>query len=351
VTTQTIEELASQPRNEQPKRSFASVLRNEQFVLLLAFLAMVLFFGLRSKYFFTSSTAENTLNDFAPLALLAVGEMFVIVSGGIDLSIGAIQGFSGVVSALLIRNLTLSHAGESPVAPDWHPNIVLGLGLLTAVLVGTGIGLINAFMITKVKLVPFVATLVTLGSLFSFATVFSGGRSVGEGPVKTIPLAVHWFGPFSRPVLVILLVLFLVGLLLHHTRFGRYTFAIGSNEFAARGAGINVSRHTFKVYGFAGFLAGLSGFYLYLRLGSGAPTTGFGTELAAIAAVVIGGASLTGGVGKIVGTLLGALMISTIFSGLIQVGVSPNWQRNAVAALIFVAAALQANSFGKRNRK
>jgi ribose transport system permease protein len=352
VTAQaTVETIGIKPPEQtpepDPKRNLLSLLRNEQFVLLLVFLGLVAFFSLRSQYFWTLDEVNNVSNDFAPLALLAVGQMFVIVSGGIDLSVGACQGFSGVVSALLIRNLTLHYAGDIGT-PDWHPNIVLGLGLLVSVLVGTGVGLLNSFFINRAKLVPFIATLITMGGCTGLSIVLSQGRPVGEGPQKTIPLAVKWWGPFSRPVLVIFAVLVVLGLLMHLTRFGRYTFALGSNAFATRGAGINVQRQTTKIYALSGFLAGLSGFYLYLRLGTGAPTTGSGSELSAIAAVVIGGVALSGGIGRITGTILGALMIETIKSGLIQIGLNPSWKPVVVAGLIAVAATIQANRKGQR---
>jgi ribose transport system permease protein len=345
-----VEEITAEGLGAAPRRNLRSLLSNEQFVLLLVFLGLVVFFSVRSKYFFTLDEANNVANDFAPLALLAVGQMFVVVSGGIDLSVGAIQGFSGVLSALAIRNLTLHYQGD-PGTPDWHPNLVLGLGLLIAILVGLGVGLFNSFLINKAKLVPFIATLVTLGACGGLSIVFSQGRPVGEGPVKTIPLSVKWWGPFSRPVLVILAVLLVAGLVLHLTRFGRYTYALGSNSFAARGAGINIARHTTKIYALSGLLAGISGFYLYLRLGSGAATTGAGSELSAIAAVVIGGVALSGGVGRMTGTILGALMIETIKSGLIQIGLNANWKPVVVAGLIAIAATIQANRRGQGRKQ
>jgi ribose transport system permease protein len=346
-TEATIDEQNASTSDGAPRRSLKTLFSNEQFVLLLVLLGLIAFFSLRSDYFFSLDQVNNVANDFAPLALLAAGQMFVVVSGGIDLSVGAVQGFSGVVSALAIRNLTLHYQGDIGT-PDWHPNLVLGLGLLIAIMVGTGVGLLNAFLINKAKLVPFIATLITMGGCAGLSIVFSQGRPVGEGPAKTIPLAVKWLGPFSRPVLVIFVVLLVVGLFLHLTRFGRYTYALGSNAFAARGAGINVARQTAKIYALSGFLAGLSGFYLYLRLGTGAPTTGSGSELSAIAGVVIGGVALSGGVGRMTGTIIGALMIETIKSGLIQIGLNPNWKPVVVAGLIAIAATLQANRRGER---
>jgi ribose transport system permease protein len=172
--------------------------------------------------------------------------------------------------------------------------------------------------------------------------VLTKGAPIMGGPPQGITLSVPWIGPFSKPVLVVVVVVVLLWLFLHKARFGRYTYAIGSNSFAARVAGINVRRHITKVYMLSGFLAGLAGFFFYLRLGGGAPTSGFGMELDAIAAVVIGGAALAGGVGRVSGTVLGALILTTVTSGLIIVGVDPSWKRVVVAVLIAIAATLQA---------
>jgi ribose transport system permease protein len=313
-------------------RSLRSLLGNQQIVLFLVYLAMVAFFTWRNHIFFSTAVFGNILADFGPIALIAAGQMYVIVSGGIDLSVGYNLGFCGVVSALAMRNLT-THG--------WGANATLVLGVLVAVATGTCVGLINAFLINRAKLVPFISTLITLGACAGLSIVFTGGGPVGGGPSNAIRLTVPFLGPLSRPVLVVLVVVSIAGLFLHLSRFGRYTFAIGSNSFAARGAGINVTRHITKVYALSGFLAGLAGFYFYMRLGAGAPSTGAGNELDAIAAVVIGGAALTGGFGRMAGTMLGVLMITTVTSGLIIIGIAPNWKRVVVAILIAIAATVQ----------
>jgi ribose transport system permease protein len=165
---------------------------------------------------------------------------------------------------------------------------------------------------------------------------FSGG-----GPEGAIELSGPKVGPFSYPGLVIVAAVIILGLFLHKARFGMYTFAIGSNEFAARAAGINTKRHLSKIYILSGILAGCAGYYYYLRLGCGAPTSGLGGELQAIAAVVIGGAALTGGQGRISGTVIGALILTTVTSGLIIINVAANWKQVVVALLIAAAVLLQ----------
>ena len=147
-------------------------------------------------------------------------------------------------------------------------------------------------------------------------------------------MSVAKFGPLNWPGIIVIVIVLILGAYLHQTRFGRYTYAIGSNSFAARSAGINVKTHLTKVYMLSGALAGLAGMYLYIRLGVGSPSSGQSGELDAIAAVVIGGASLAGGSGRMTGTVLGAFILTTVTSGLIIIGVAPNWKQVVVALLI-----------------
>jgi ribose transport system permease protein len=325
----------------RPPRKLRGLLGNQQFILLIVYLLMVAFFTSRSRIFFSTGVYGNIFNDFGPLVLIAVGQMFVMVSGGIDLSVGYNIALSNVVAALAMRNLTLHYAGD-PGTPDWHPNVVLFIGLLVAVGTGMAVGLVNAFLINKAKLVPFIATLVSLGACKGLSTVLTHNGPIGEGPTKAISLSVPYIGPFSRPLMAVIVFIIILGLVLHLTKFGRHTFAIGSNEFAARGAGINIARHVTKVYVLSGFCAGLASFFFLLRLASGFSTTGAGNELDAIAAVVIGGTALTGGVGRISGTILGALMITSVYSGLTIINVKPEWKAFIVALMIAIAATAQA---------
>ncbi|MBI3428572.1 MAG: ABC transporter permease [Actinobacteria bacterium] len=308
------------------------LLANQQFLLLVVLLAMIGFFTALNPIFFSSAVFGNILLDWGPVVLIAVGETFVVISGGIDLSVGANVGLSGVVAAYAMEAMTNSHQGQ---------NFTIFIGLLVATGVGTFIGLINALLITKARIVPFIATLATLGAAGGMSIVFTGGGPIAGGPDKAITLSVPWLGPLSTPGIVVIILVTVIGLFLHKARFGRYTYAIGSNSFAARIAGINVQLHLTKVYALSGLLAGLAGMYFYLRLGSGAPTSGAGGELDAIAAVVIGGASLSGGIGRMSGTILGAFILTTVTSGLIIIGVAPDWKQVVVAVLIAAAVLVQ----------
>jgi len=310
-----------------------SALGNQQVLLLIVLTVMILGFSLKSPDFFARPVFANILSDWYPLILIAIGETFVIISGGIDLSVGATVGFSGVVSAIAMEHLTTAHYG---------PDVTLFIGFLVAVGIGLIVGILNTLMITKAGVVPFIATLVTLGAGEGLSVVFTGGAPIGGGPSNAINLSVaNIFGLFSRPGLLIILLVIVLGLYLHKARFGRYTFAIGSNPFAARAAGINVNRHLAKVYILSAVLSSFAGYYFYLRLSVGAPTTGNGAELQAIAAVVIGGVALSGGQGNFLGTVLGASIISVVASGLLFINVPANWKQVVVAALIFVAVFLQ----------
>lgn len=309
-----------------------SAFGNQQILLLTVWVAMVAFFTARNSVFFSTSVFGNILSDWSPVVLIAIGETFVIISGGIDLSVGSTVGVSGVVGAIAMEGMTNHNVGQ---------NSTLIVGFLVTLGVGLTVGIINALMITKAKVVPFIATLVTMGAGAGLSIVFTGGDPIAGGPAKAISLSVPDFGPFSRPGLVVLLIVSLLGIFLHKARFGRYTYAIGSNAFAARAAGINVNRHLAKIYILSSLLASCAGYYFYLRLGSGAPTSGQGGELQAIAAVVIGGAALSGGIGNFFGTALGALILTTVTSGLIIINVAANWDQVAVALLIAAAVLLQ----------
>ena len=230
-------------------------------------------------------------------------------------------------------------------------NLSLFLGLLVSIAIGMVVGLINGFLITRAKMVPFVSTLVTLGAARGLCIVLTSGGPIADGPSNTISLSVPRVGPFSYPGIGVLVLVVILGLFMHKARFGRYTFAIGSNAFAARSAGINVNRHLMKVYLLSGALAGIAGMYFYLRLGVGSPTSGQSGELNAIAAVVIGGASLSGGVGKLLGTAMGSLILVTVTSGLIIIGVAANWNQVVVAILIAAAVFSQGlRTLGKKNK-
>ncbi len=335
---------SSQQPNLRLER-FKAVAGSQNSILLSVLIALAIIFTLAEPLFFSVATAGNILTDWGSIVLLAAGQTLVIISGGIDLSVGGTLAISGVTSAWMMT--TILGFDITTTGPDAYPPLIVGG--LTAVGTGLAVGLVNAFLITKLRIVPFVATLATMGATLGFAIIISNGMPIG-GPNDfslISPINPTWM-PFSWAVVGVIIVVTIVGLFLHRSRFGLHTYAIGSNAFAARAAGINVERHLTKVYALAGALAGLAGFYVYLRLGAGSPSSGVMRELDAIAAVVIGGASLMGGVGRMMGTVIGALILFTVQSGLIMAGVAPDWKKVVVAVLI--AAAVAAQTLRPQNR-
>jgi len=330
--------VASQATAPSPWQRVRAGLQNQLTILVLVLLALYFYFGARNSLFFSSGEMKNLLVDFSGLVLLAIAETFVIISGGIDLSVGATGAVSGVIAAKVLNHY----------APIIHTGHVMGLqgllvvGTLMCIAIGLIVGLINAFLITIVGLVPFVATLVTLSAGFGYALVVSGGGGVGDFQTTLSVWSSRGFSFFTYLDVAVLVVAVILALVLRFARFGRYTYAIGSNPFAARAAGINVRRHIALVYIVAGFLGGLVGMYFLIRLGSGFPTTGENVNLSAIACVVIGGIALTGGSGSVLGTLLGCAILTVVNDGLIAINVPPTWNQVVVGVIIMAAAGLQA---------
>ena len=287
---------------------------------------IVIFSLLEFDSFFAVANARNIATDAAVLLVLAVGATYIIVTAGIDLSVGAVLVFSGVVAAKLMNEV----GGESL-------GVIL-LGLAAALASGLAWGLLNGFLIAKAKIPAFIVTLGSLGMALGAAYLITGGVDEREVP---FPL-VSKFGigrvlgiPYL--VLVALAVAIILGIVLAQTRFGRYTYAIGSNEEAVRRSGVNVDRHLIKVYGLAGTLAGLAGFMSLARF-STTTLGGHDTDnLQAIAAVVIGGTSLFGGVGTMLGTVFGVFIPAVLQNGFVIVGVQPFWQQVAVGAVLIAA--------------
>lgn len=305
----------------------------QDIILLILFCVMVSAFTLANPRFFSVRAMANILQDFSPVVLMAIGQTFVIASRGIDLSVGSVLGLAGVSMALVIRA-----ANESGMDP-W---LTVSLGLAAAVGVGVAVGLINGLLITYCRLVPFVATLATMGASAGMSLVLTGGTQVAGAPKEVILVGnTAYFGAITAPVVAVFLIILVSWAFMSRARFGRWTYAIGSNPFAARGAGIDVERHLIKLYLLSGILAALAGAFVYFRLGSGSPLSGRGGELNAIAATVIGGVSLLGGTGKLTGVVIGALITTAVLSGLILIGVQPNWQQIVVAALIALAVGVQ----------
>ena len=275
------------------------------------------------QYFLTTSNLIQVLLQAAINLVVALGMTFIIASAGIDLSVGAIVALGGLVAAFAMQG------GAGP----W-------LGFLIAVAVGTLCGAFNGLLITRLGLQPFIVTLGTMGVFRGLALVISEGRPVYNfGPSFNAIFSGFWLG-IPAAVVVSLVLALLCWWLLSQTRFGKYTLAIGSREETVRLAGINVNAYKTGVYAVGGLLTGVAAALLTARLSSADPTIGTMFELDAIAATVMGGTSLTGGVATIPGTVVGALIISLVRNGMNILNVPTFWQQLVIGSVIILAAVL-----------
>jgi ribose transport system permease protein len=275
--------------------------------------------GFSTNSFWTQNNMTNLLRQGSMTAILAIGQTFVIITGGIDLSVGAVVGFTSVIVAWLLAN-----------------DVPLWAAIVATLLIGLAIGLFHGFSIVKLGLPPFIVTLATLTSLRGIGLLMTNG--------STISITNDGFTEFSRtgflgiPSLFWMVILLAVPsfFFLHHSRWGRYLFAIGSNSEAARLSGVNVSRVIYLAYTLSAVFAAFVGLMLASRIGIGNATQAEGWELQAIASSVIGGASLFGAVGSVHGPLLGAFILATINNGANLLNVNSFWQRIITGVLIIV---------------
>jgi ribose transport system permease protein len=304
------------------------------FWIALVLLALVAVFSiLAPDSFLTFFNFQQLFIETSVLLVIAVGMTFVIITGGIDLSVGSVLIFAGMISA---KTMEWMSPGQDASNAGWG---VIAVGLVVAIAGGSVWGLINGLLVAKANIPPLIVTLGTLGAALGVASLLNDGTNV-----RTVPLELRdslGFGTLEGniPNLVVVAVVITVifGFVLHTTRFGRYTFAIGSNAEAARRAGISVTRHLTNVYLLTGFLAGIAGF-MSLAYFQSTTISGHTTDnLNAIAGVVMGGTSLFGGVGTILGTVIGVFIPAVLQKGFNIVGVQPYWQMIAVGAVLIAA--------------
>jgi ribose transport system permease protein len=298
---------------------------------LAGLLLLVVVLSLLSPAFFTVTNAVNIFQQISVLAILALGATAVIISKGIDLSVGSIMALSAIVAAWTAAELAVPFALA----------VVVGLGA------GAAAGFVNGLLITKGKLPPFIATLAMLSVARGLTLVISDGRPIsGFPPGFRLIVSYRLFGVVPLSVLLVIALYLLGSAYLRLRPSGRALYAIGGNEEVARLSGIKVDREKLKVYTAAGLLAGVGGLLLAARLNSAQPTAGGGVELDVIAAVVIGGASLAGGAGTVAGTLTGALIIGVLRNGLNLLDVSSFWQQVVIGTVI--AAAVMVDTLRRR---
>lgn len=292
----------------------------DRFGLPLVFVLLCVALGFSSEYFMTGRNWMDILRQTSINGILAVGMTYVILTRGIDLSVGSILAFSGLCSAMVA---------------------VQGYGLLAALsagmFAGAVMGALNGFMVANLSIPPFVATLGMLSVGRGLTFILNDGSPVTDLPEAYLALGTGKLGPIGMPIVIFAIVALFFWLVLKYTTYGRYVYAVGGNEKSARTSGIGVRKVTFSVYVISGLLAGLAGIVLSARTTSALPQAGVSYELDAIAAVVIGGTSLSGGTGSIVGTLFGALLIGVINNGLNLLGVSSYYQQVAKGLIIVFA--------------
>ncbi|NVP58688.1 ABC transporter permease subunit [Mycoplana rhizolycopersici] len=304
----------------------------QEYGIFLAFLLLAFILSVSNQYFLTPGNISNVLLQTSINGILAIGMTFVILTRGIDLSVGSVVALAGIVSA----SFATTSATAGIVGAPYSPFVALPIGLLVGIACGAIVGVI----VSRFSVPAFVATLGMLSAARGMTLIYGGGK-----PVPALTPDFRWIGTGSvfgvpMPVVLFAVVFLLSWYVLNRTRFGRYIYAVGGNPHAANTSGINVSRLRFSVYVISGGLSGLAGMILSARTGSALPQAGIAYELDAIAAVVIGGTSLSGGVGRITGTLIGALIIGVMNNGLDLMGIQSYYQQVLKGALIVGAVML-----------
>ncbi|MDK2878928.1 MAG: ribose transport system permease protein [Thermoanaerobacteraceae bacterium] len=287
---------------------------------LIGLILLCITFTFLTDKFLNTYNMINVARQSAVNIILAVGMTMVILTGGIDLSVGAVLALVGTFVAGLLSKGT---------------NLIIAL--MIGLIVGTLFGIFNGLCVTKAKIPPFITTLGSMVIARSIGLIYSGGYPITGMPKSFTFIGSGYIGIFPTPV-IIASVIFILGLfLLNSSIIGRYIYAIGGNEEATFLSGVNVDQWKIIVYGIAGFLTGLAGIVLTARMNSGQPTVAAGIEMDIIAAVVIGGTSLSGGEGNLMGTLFGTLIITVLNNGLTLLNVSPYYQGAIIGIVILLA--------------
>lgn len=304
----------------------------QEYGIFLAFLLLSVILSFSNQYFLTSGNISNILLQTSINGVLAIGMTFVILTRGIDLSVGSVVALAGIVSGSLATTSATAGVFGAPYPPY--------VAMIAGIIVGLACGTIVGIIVSRFAVPAFVATLGMLSAARGMTLIYGGGK-----PVPGLTPAFRWIGTgdvfgIPMPVVILACVFMVSWWVLNRTRFGRYIYAVGGNPHAAKTSGINVTRIRFVVYTISGALSGLAGMMLSARTGSALPQAGVAYELDAIAAVVIGGTSLSGGVGRVTGTLIGALIIGVMNNGLDLLGIQSYYQQVIKGALIVGAVML-----------
>ena len=312
-------------------------------IVIVLFL-MIILLSIIQPAFLSPTNIFNVLTQSCIFGIMALGMTFVIISKGIDLSVGSVLAFAGVVAASFgqVAGATEKYFPNMPVLPVIVP-------ILVGLLIGAGCGFINGVLIAKTKIPAFIATLGMLTVARGFALIYTSGRPVSNLVPSLNALGGKLFNVIPVPVIIFFIMIVISHILLNKTRFGKNTYAIGGNITAAEVSGVHVSRYLILIYTYCGLLAGLAAIVFAGRVGSVHPGAADGYELTAIASTTIGGTSHSGGIGTIGGAFVGALVLAVLRNGFTLLGVNAYWQKVAEGVIIVVAVIIDMRKNAKRD--
>lgn len=314
-------------KNESPANRYVKAFQQygkENLGIIIALLVLCIFLAINPitrGSFLTQKNVFNVLRQISSNLYLACGMTMVIILGGIDLSVGSIIALAGCVAAGGVARY----------------NLPIVVAILLGIFIGLVVGVFNGIVISKTTIPPFIVTLATMNIAKGLAYVYTGGSPVRVVTKEWQFLGAGYIGPVPTPVIILALVLIITAFIMNRSKLGRHIYAVGGNAQAAEFSGIKVAKVKFYVHVFTGIMAGLAGVVLASRMYSGQPTAGDGSEMDAIAAVVVGGTSMAGGSGKIGGTIIGGLIIGVLNNGLNLLNVNSFWQYVVKGAVILLA--------------
>jgi inositol transport system permease protein len=342
-------ELTETPAaGKRSRSSIASAALLGRFAPVIFLVALMVVFAVLEPRFLSSLNLFNVMRQISITGLIAVGMTFVILTAGIDLSVGSVVALAGLAAAVVAKG-----GAQNRFSIDAGDVAAAGYGwfaaMLAATLVGTVCGWIQGIGITRLKVPPFVVTLGGLSAFRGAALLIAGG-----GPLSGFQESYVWWGqgrigPVPVPVILFLSVAVIAHVVLRYTRYGRQVYAVGGNQEAARLSGVDVKRVLLSVYVIVGMVAGFAGFVLSARLNSSEAVAGIGYELTVIASVVIGGTSLFGGTGTIFGTVIGSILIGVLINGLVLMNISSYIQQIIIGVITVLAVAF--DQFAKQRKR
>ena len=303
----------------------------KRFQSVIALLVLCIMLSLLTDKFFTAANGVNVLRQVAVNVCIATGMTLIVLTGGIDLSVGSVLALCGAITAGLLKN------GLQFASVDLYVGFTILGAMLAAIVVGALLGLFNGFVITSFKVPPFVATLAMLTIARGLTMLYTAGQPISSLGDRFAFIGAGSFLKIPVPVWIAAIVVLLAVFITQKTKLGRYIYAIGGNETAAKLSGIRINRVKLTVYSLGAALAATGAVIVTSRLDSAQPNAGTSYELDAIAAVVIGGTSLNGGKGSVWGTVIGAVIIGVLNNGLVLLNVSPFWQQVVKGGVILLA--------------